>query len=72
MQAPKAKKIPKEHNIHGDVRIDNYYWLRDREDQEVIDYLNEENAYCKEVLKPTEPLQEKLYEEIVGDRKSVV
>jgi len=66
MQAPKAKKIPKEHSIHGDVRIDNYYWLRDREDQEVIDYLNEENAYCKEVLKPTEPLQEKLYEEIVG------
>ncbi len=66
MQAPKAKKIPKEHNIHGDVRIDNYYWLRDRENQEVIDYLNAENAYCKEVLKPTEPLQEKLYEEIVG------
>ena len=66
MQAPKAKKIPKEHNIHGDVRIDNYYWLRDRENQEVIDYLNAENEYCKEVLKPTEPLQEKLYEEIVG------
>ena len=66
MQAPKAKKIPKEHSIHGDVRIDNYYWLRDRENQEVIDYLNAENAYCKEVLKPTEPLQEKLYEEIVG------
>ena len=66
MQAPKAKKIPKEHNIHGDVRIDNYYWLRDRENQEVIDYLNAENAYCKEVLKPTEPLQKKLYEEIVG------
>ena len=66
MQAPKAKKIPKEHNIHGDVRIDNYYWLRDRENQEVIDYLNAENTYCKEVLKPTEPLQKKLYEEIVG------
>ena len=42
---PKAKKIAKELEIHGDVRIDNYYWLNDRENQEVIDYLNTENAY---------------------------
>lgn len=66
MQAPKAKKLPQELTIHGDTRIDNYYWLKDREDPEVIDYLNKENAYCKEVLKPTEQLQEQLYEEIVG------
>ncbi|PCJ66889.1 MAG: oligopeptidase B [Bacteroidetes bacterium] len=66
MQAPKAKKAPKELSIHGDTRIDNYFWLNQREDQEVLDYLNEENAYAKEVLKPTEELQTKLYDEIVG------
>jgi oligopeptidase B len=66
MQAPKAKKVPIELNIHGDLRIDNYFWLNQREDQEVLDYLNAENAYCKEALKPTEKLQGKLYNEIVG------
>jgi len=45
MKPPKAKKIPKELTIHGDTRTDNYYWLRDREDQEVIDYLNAENKF---------------------------
>lgn len=66
MQPPKAKKTPKELGIHGDTRIDNYFWLNNREDQEVIDYLNLENEYTKAVLKPTEELQEKLFEEIVG------
>ncbi|MFT7101287.1 MAG: oligopeptidase B, partial [Bacteroidia bacterium] len=47
MQAPIAKKVPKELNIHGDTRIDNYFWMNQREDPEVIDYLNEENAYGK-------------------------
>ena len=66
MQAPKAKKIRKELTIHDDTRIDDYFWLNNREDQEVIDYLNAENAYCKEVLKPTEKLQEDLFEEMVA------
>ncbi len=66
MQQPKAKKIRKELTIHGDTRIDQYFWLNQREDQEVLDYLNQENAYCKSVLKPTEPMQNDLYEEIVG------
>jgi oligopeptidase B len=66
MQAPKAKKILKELQIHGDIRVDNYFWLNDRKNQEVIDYLNEENAYTKEVLKPTEAFQDKLYKEIIG------
>jgi len=66
MQAPIAKKVPKELKIHGDTRIDNYFWMNQREDQEVIDHLNAENAYCKEVLKPTEKLQADLYEEMVG------
>ena len=66
MQQPKAKKISKELTIHGDTRIDQYFWLNQREDQEVLDYLNQENAYCKSVLKPTEPMQNQLFEEIVG------
>ncbi len=60
MQAPRAKKVPKELNIHGDTRIDNYFWMNQREDPEVIDYLNEENAYGKEVMKPTEGFQKRL------------
>jgi len=66
MQAPQAKKVPKELKIHGDTRIDNYFWLNDRENPEVIDYLNAENDYGKEVMKPTEKLQEELYEEMVS------
>jgi len=61
---PIAKKIAKELTIHNDTRIDNYYWLNDREDQEVIDYLNNENSYTKSVLKPTEKFQEDLFEEM--------
>lgn len=66
MTTPKANKIPKELSIHGDIRIDNYYWLNDREDQNVINYLNDENDYTTEQLKHTEELQTELYEEIVG------
>ena len=44
MEAPVAAKKPKELTIHGDTRIDNYYWLRERENPEVIAYLEAENA----------------------------
>ncbi len=54
MQAPRAKKVPKELNIHGATRIDNYFWMNQREDPEVIDYLTDENANGKEVMKYTE------------------
>lgn len=66
MKAPKAEKIKKELSIHGDTRIDNYYWLNDREDPKVIEYLEAENAYRENVMAHTEELQEKLYEEIIG------
>ena len=66
MQAPKAKKIEKKLTIHADTRIDPYYWLNDRENQDVIDYLNAENTYTKAVLKPTEKLQQQLFEEMRG------
>ncbi|MCX7549767.1 S9 family peptidase [Xanthomarina sp. F2636L] len=61
---PKAKKIPKNLVAHDDVRIDNYYWLNDRENQEVLDYLHAENNYTKRIMKHTEPLQEQLFEEM--------
>jgi oligopeptidase B len=66
MSAPSAKKIKKEFTEFGTTRIDNYYWLNDRENQEVIDYLEAENAYTKAVLAETEVLQDKIYQEIVG------
>ena len=66
MKRPRAKKIPKELSIHGDTRIDNYYWLNDREDQKVLDYLNAENAYKEAVLAPTKDFQEDLFKEIIG------
>jgi oligopeptidase B len=65
-EPPVAEKIPKELTIHGDTRIDNYYWLNERDNPKVIDYLKAENEYKDAVMKHTEPLQKKLYEEIVG------
>lgn len=64
MQAPKAKKIEHKLEKHGDIRIDNYYWLNDRENPEVIQYLNDENTYTDFILKDTEQLQENLFNEI--------
>ena len=66
MEAPKAKKIKKEFHEFGNTRIDNYYWLNQRDNPEVIDYLKAENKYTETVMKSTEKLQEKLYKEIVG------
>ncbi|WP_299554919.1 S9 family peptidase [Seonamhaeicola sp.] len=61
---PVAKKEPKKLSIHDDTRIDNYYWLNQRENQEVIDYLNAENAYTKQVMNHTESFQNTLFEEM--------
>jgi oligopeptidase B len=66
MTPPDVEKKPKELTIHGDTRVDNYYWLNQREDPEVIEYLKAENKYTKAALKPTEPLQEKLFKEMKG------
>jgi len=66
MNPPKAKKIPKTLTKHNHERIDNYYWLNERENSEVIDYLNAENAYTKAMLEPTEALQKELFEEITA------
>ncbi|WP_156113417.1 S9 family peptidase [Wocania ichthyoenteri] len=63
---PIAKKISKELKIHNDKRIDNYYWLNDKENPEVIEYLNAENAYTKHVMQHTEGFQKDLFEEMKG------
>jgi len=65
-EAPQVEKKPKELSIHGDTRIDNYYWLNDREDEQVIDYLNRENEYTQNMLSHTNDMQTELYDEIVG------
>ena len=66
MEPPVATVTPQELEIHGDVRVDNYYWLKDREDPAVIAYLEAENEYTEAVMAHTEGLQEDLYQEIVG------
>lgn len=63
---PRVEKSPKELSIHGDTRIDNYYWLNERDNPKVIEYLEAENEYTSAVMKHTEKLQKKLYKEIVG------
>lgn len=63
---PVANKIPKELSIHGDTRIDNYYWLNERENPDVIAYLTAENEYKDKMLAHTKEFQEKLFQEMKG------
>jgi oligopeptidase B len=64
LQPPIAKKNPHKQEIHGDIRIDNYFWMKDRNHPEVIKYLNAENAYCDAVLDHTKAFQRELFEEM--------
>lgn len=61
---PTADKIPYQHKMHNDIRMDNYYWLKERDHPEVIDYLERENDYYKKMTAPTEELKSTLYEEM--------
>jgi len=61
---PIARKVPKEFVTHGDVRVDYYFWLRDRANPGVIEYIEAENRYADEATKHTEPLKKKLIEEL--------
>ena len=63
---PIAKKIPKVTEINGRKLVDNYFWLREKKNPEVKAYLEAENAYTDVVMKPTEPLQKKLYDEMLS------
>lgn len=64
IKEPIAAKKPKELKIHSDVRIDDYYWLNDRDNPEVIAYLNSENEYTKQKMSHTEGFQKALFEEM--------
>lgn len=77
MNAPVAKKVRETLTIHGDSRTDDYFWMRlsdeqkeaeisDDQTKDVLDYLNAENAYRTAVMAPTEDLQKKLFDEMVG------
>jgi len=66
IKPPVAEKIAKELTMHGDTRVDNYFWLNQRDNPKVIEYLKAENAYKEAILKHTEELQETLFKEIVG------
>jgi oligopeptidase B len=66
LRPPVARKVPKVDVVHGDRRADDYFWMRDKANPEVAAYLEAENAYADAVMKPTEPLQEALYREMLG------
>ena len=77
LHTPDAVKKPYEMIIHGDTRVDNYYWMRLRDEQksaqtydahtqEVVDYINLENEYTQESLSHTKKFQDHLFNEIIG------
>ncbi len=66
LKPPAAAQVRTTSVLHGDERLDDYAWLREKASPEVVAYLDAENAYAEAVMKPTEPLQRELYEEIVG------
>ncbi|HKQ63246.1 MAG TPA: S9 family peptidase [Candidatus Polarisedimenticolaceae bacterium] len=63
VKPPVAKVLPKRFEEFGNVRVDNYYWLKERENPEVLRYLQAENDYTKAVMAHTAPLQETLFHE---------
>lgn len=63
---PVAQKVPKQLTLHGDTRVDNYYWLRERELAETVAYLEAENRYTEAMMAPIKPLESAIYEEIIG------
>lgn len=64
IQPPVAEKIEKKLEKHGDIRIDHYYWLNERENPKVIDYLNAENAYYDTITSHTKAFKASLFEEM--------
>jgi len=66
MSPPVAPIHPHSVTLHDDIRVDNYFWLREKGSAEVTAYLEAENAYAEERMAPTVELQKTLYEEILG------
>ncbi len=69
MKSPIAKRVEHRREHHGDVFIDPYEWLRDKENQEVIDHLEAENAYTEYTTENLEPLRQKIFDEIKARTK---
>jgi oligopeptidase B len=63
VKPPVAKIVPRQLEKHGHVRTDNYFWLRERDNPEVVEYLKAENEYTEAMMAPTKGLQEKLFNE---------
>ncbi|HTS18470.1 MAG TPA: S9 family peptidase [Verrucomicrobiae bacterium] len=63
---PVAKRIAHVTQIHGDTLVDDYYWLREKDNPDVLAYLRAEDAYTDKLLKPIEPFQQKIYEEMLA------
>lgn len=63
---PRAKQVPHKLEIHGDTRIDPWFWLNDRDNPEVIAYLEAENAYLETQMAPEKAFRESLYQEMLG------
>ena len=68
-QPPMTEKKPKTTNIHGTTLVDDYFWLREKTNPAVMAHLQAEDAYTMSVMKPTEALQQKLYNEMLGHIK---
>jgi oligopeptidase B len=69
LQPPVAKKQPKSVTLFGDTRVDDYGWIRDKNNPDAVAYLQAENTYAEAVMKPTEGLQKKLYDEMLSHIK---
>jgi oligopeptidase B len=63
-EPPQPRRIPRTLSLHGDHRVDDWFWLRDREDPAVIAHLEAENAYADAVLAPIAPLRDDIFDEI--------
>ncbi len=66
LKPPVAKKNPKTNTLHGETWVDEYYWLREKTNPEVIAYLEAENAYADKVMADTAEFQQALYKEMLG------
>jgi len=66
---PVADVRPHPMTIHGDTRVDDYYWLKNRDSEDVLDYLRAENDYTNKMMRHTKRLQNTLYKEMKGRMK---
>src|SRR6478609_2732437 len=68
-EAPQTATKPKDVSVHGDKRVDEYFWLREKDNEAVLEHLRAENLHTEAVLTPAVELRKKLYNEMVGRLK---